>query len=83
MLTIILDDDTLRHGLFPGPDTVPKDGTGSNKHPKSEFEWEVARRLFQNDDMYSELFERSTRSSSGRGGWVKRIKNKLQSWVSL
>jgi hypothetical protein len=80
MLTIILDDDTLRRGLFPGPNKV---GAGSNKHPKLELEWEVACRLLQNDDMYSELFERSTRSSGGRERWVIKIRNKLEMWVSL
>jgi hypothetical protein len=76
MLSIIIEDDKLHHGLFPGPGTT-QDGTGSNKQPKSEFEWVIARRLFENDEKYAGLFGQSTTTAKGRSHWVIKVKNKL------
>jgi len=66
MLTIIVEDKELHHGLFPGPGTTTTDGTSSNKQPKSEFEWVIARRLFENDEQYANTFSESTKNPKGR-----------------
>ena len=82
MLTIIVEDAELRHGLFPGPGTTREDGTPSNKHSKSEFEWTIAQRLFGNDEKYAGTFAESTKTPKGRSQWTTKIKNKLTQLVS-
>jgi len=77
MLTIIVEDSQLRHGLFPGPGTIQEDGMASNKHPKSEFEWTIAQRLFGDNEIYTEMFALSTKTPKGRSQWATKIKNKL------
>jgi hypothetical protein len=76
MLSIIIEDDKLHNGLFPGPGTTQEDGTGSNKQPKSEFEWMIATRLFGNGQ-YADLFAQSTTTPAGRTQWTMKIKNRL------
>jgi len=77
MLTIIVEDCYLHQGLFPGPGTTQNDETGSNKLPKSDFEWMIAERLFRNDETYADIFAGSTTTPKGRAQWVTKIKNKL------
>lgn len=77
MLTIIVEDGQLHQGLFPGPGTTQDDEIGSNKLPKSDFEWRVAERLFANDATYANTFAESTKTPKGRSQWVTKIKNKL------
>ena len=76
MLTIILEDNKLRHGLFPGLGTTQADGTSSNKMPKSEFEWIVAQRLFA-DGEHANTFTQSTTTPKGQSKWITKIKNRL------
>ena len=77
MLTIILEDKVIHQGLFPGPGTIQADGT-SNKHPKSEFEWTVAVRLFSDDATYGNSFAESQNSPKGRTQWLLKVKNRLK-----
>ena len=76
MLSIIIEDDQLHHGLFPGPGTTQEDGTGSNKQSKSDFTWIVACRLFE-DGEYADLFAESTTTPRGRAQWITKVKNRL------
>ena len=77
MLTIVVKDGKLHHGLFPGPGTTQTDGTGNNKQTKSEFEWTVASRLFGNDECYANTFNQSTETPKGRMQWITKVKNRL------
>jgi G:T/U-mismatch repair DNA glycosylase len=77
MLTIILEDRLIHQGLFPGPGTIQADGT-SNKHPKSEFWWMVAARLFTDDTAYGSDFEKLTKTPKGKTQWSQKVKNRLQ-----
>ena len=77
MLTIIIEDGHVHQGLFPGPGTTQSDGTGSNKQPKSEFEWTVAQRLFSDHELYANLFAQSTMTPKKRSQWITKIKNRL------
>lgn len=83
MLTIIVEDAQLHQGLFPGPGTTQNDETGSNKLPKSDFEWMIAERLFAKDETYASTFATSTTTSRGRLQWVTKIKNKLTQLAPL
>lgn len=78
MLTIIVEDKRVHQGLFPGPGTTRDDGTGSNKLPKSDFEWIVAERLFAQDEAYMNVFAESAKTSRGRLQWTTKVKNKLK-----
>lgn len=75
MLSIIVEDDELHHGLFPGPGTT-QDGMSANKLPKSDFEWTVACRLFENGK-YAGVFAESAATPKGRSQWITKIKNRL------
>ena len=81
MLTIIIEDVKIHQGLFPGPGTTRGDGTGSNKQPKSEFEWTVAHRLFMNHETYADIFARSTTTPKERQQWITKVKNRLTQFV--
>lgn len=81
MLTIIIEDEKIHQGLFPGPGTTRGNGTGSNKQPKSEFEWMVAYRLFANNEAYAGIFATSTETPKGRQQWTTKVKNRLNQCV--
>lgn len=77
MLSIIIEDAQLHQGLFLGPGTTQNDETGSNKLPKSDFEWMVAQRLFESDAAYASVFRQSMENPKGRSQWVTKVKNRL------
>ena len=77
MLSIIVEDTELCHGIFPGPGTAQEDRTSSNKQPKLDFEWTVACRLFEKHEQFTNVFVQTRTTPKGWVQWVTKIKNKL------
>ncbi|THU79017.1 hypothetical protein K435DRAFT_811066 [Dendrothele bispora CBS 962.96] len=81
----ITDNPEIKQGLFPSPETVAHDQYGNivkaNSKPKTEYNWKLAKVVFEFDEDYADVFMSTTGATAGQNYWAGKIKNKLEEMI--
>lgn len=76
LITILEEDIVIKEGLFPTPGKNVTVSQGGSK-PKTEYQWMLAKALFEEHDKYKEAFSQ-VKTAAERSAWVLKIKNRLK-----
>ncbi|KAF8232600.1 hypothetical protein L208DRAFT_1271109, partial [Tricholoma matsutake] len=76
LITILEEDQAIRQGLFPVPGVNISVLQGRSK-PKTDYQWMVAQRLFENHEKYKDVFA-SVKTMVDKANWQHKIKNHLK-----
>ena len=76
LITLLEEDIIIKEGLFPTPGKNITVSQGGSK-PKTEYQWMLAKALFEQHDKYKEAFAR-VKTAADRSAWVLKIKNRLK-----
>jgi hypothetical protein len=74
LITILEENQTVRQGLFPVPGATILVSQGGK--PKTDYQWMLAQRLFENHVKYKDIFA-SVQTPADKGNWQRKIKNRL------
>ncbi|THU88118.1 hypothetical protein K435DRAFT_866582 [Dendrothele bispora CBS 962.96] len=81
----ITGNPEIKQGLFPSPGTVVHDQYGNivkaNSKPKTEYNWKLAKVVFEFDADYADVFMLTTGATAGQNYWAGKIKNKLEEMI--
>jgi hypothetical protein len=82
LLNVIIDDPTIKRGLYPPVGSTPASQKGGGK-PKTDFQWQVCLELFGNDPKYGKALNQACNlsgkaASVARANWAGKIKNHLK-----
>ena len=76
LITILEENETIRQGLFPVPRaSIPVSQGGK---PKTDYQWMLAQKLFENHVKYKDIF--ASVQTVDKGNWQCKIKNHLNWW---
>ncbi|KAF8219769.1 hypothetical protein L208DRAFT_1546306, partial [Tricholoma matsutake] len=76
LIGVIEEDEEIKQGLFPLPGANKSLAKGGSK-PKMEYQWELARKIFEEHEKYKDVFALA-KTSSEKGVWGHKIKNQLK-----
>ena len=73
LITILEEDQIIRQGLFPVPGAIIPVSQGGK--PKTDYQWMLAQKLFENHVKYKDIF--ASVQTVDKGNWQRKIKNRL------
>ncbi len=76
LISMLEDNPVIKQGLFPLPGGNTSVSQGGSK-PKIEYQYELARALFEDHEIYKDVFAQ-VKTSAEKGAWALKIKNRLK-----